>query len=273
MVADFSHRWMTAVADAHAMTIGSLWRSLTERFNVFNSIFSTAFNVFGKSPSLFFKGPTAACVFFKDFLKGLQANSVAFKPCIESSSFNPSVENILTYNYCLRDVIINYSLIAVMQITVLVHRLATISIVLSTLYLWIFQVALCRGMGCVGVSVVWSAQMGILFHYRQRGQSKSISTIARCWYYTSMTCGIAAWMYYAAIAEPLTTVAHLCSMAKGLLLDMALQLCEPPGFPPLPPLPLPPSIVFTGDEYSGGGDETLGESEFHTVGPGVGAYR
>ena len=255
MASDLSQRWMTAVADMTAVT-GLCWRSLLEQFNVLKSIFSAAFSVFGKPLSLFFQGSAAACVLCTDFLKYLRVNVVTLKPCIESPPLNPSVEIILTYNYCLRDVTINYALISLMQFTILVHRMATMSIVLSTIYLWSFQVALCRSVGCVGVSVVWSAQMGILLHYRRRQQAKRIpsSATAQYWYRTSMACGIAAWIYYAAIAEPITTVAHLCALAMGIVVDMVLQLCEPPRFPPLPPLP--PAIVFTGD--AGGGDQTFG---------------
>ncbi len=197
MATDLSpQRWMTAVADVTTVTIGSLIGQL----NAFNSHFSTAFSVFGKSLSLFFQRSSATCVLYTDFLKSLRVSFVFLKPCIESPPLNPSVENILTYNYCLRDAAINYALIALMQITVLVHRMAAKSMVLSTLYLWTFQVVLCRGVGCVGVSVVWSAQMGILVHYRQRQQAKRIfgSATARSCYTMSMTCGIAAWIYYAA---------------------------------------------------------------------------
>jgi hypothetical protein len=227
----------------------SLWRSFFRSFDTFCSDISTALSVMGELPILVF-GSTATCALCKNFMN----KALDLKPCIEEPPVNPSIQEILTYNYCLRDVLINYSIIAVIQITTLVQGMPAISIALSTFYLWTFQVVLCRGVGCIGVSIVWSAQMGILFRYRRRRQATRTgsSSIALYWYRASMTCGIASWAYYAAVSEPITTVAHLSALAMGCFLDVVVQLVEPPPFPS--PAPPPPIITSTwqGDEASDG---------------------
>jgi hypothetical protein len=122
-----------------------------------------------------------------------------------------------------------------MQATVFLHRIPTKIMVFSTIYLWVFQITLCFIVGCVGVSVVWSAQLGILINHRRHHSATKISTNekTRLWamrlYRVSLVIGFTAWVYYAVIEEPITTLAHFCALAMGLLLDALTQRWMPPA--------------------------------------------
>jgi hypothetical protein len=207
-----------------------------------------------------------------EFSRALHSNNIfIFLPCATPCPTHPSVLQILTYNRCARDIGINYTLIALLQFAVCAQGMSVPIIILSTMYLWLFQVVLCLAVGCIGVSVVWSAQMGILLHSSRGRQAAAqhapANTIcghspgatataaasataaagearaaaaaarrARRLRAAAVACGAAAWAYYAATAEPITTAAHLCAFAMGVAVDAVAQRFEPPP----PPLPLPP---------------------------------
>jgi hypothetical protein len=93
---------------------------------------------------------------------------------------------------------------------------------------------LCLNVGCVGVSVVWSAQLGVLIHHRRhRPTAKpALREETPLWagrlYRLSLLIGSTAWVYYAVIEEPITTMAHFCALAMGLILDALTQRWIPP---------------------------------------------
>ncbi len=160
-------------------------------------------------------------------------------PCNKTCPQHPSLEEILTYDHCVPDIVINYSLILLLQATVIFHRIPAKITACSTFYLWAFQIILCFVVGCVGVSVVWSAQLGILIHHRrQRLAAKSLlHEVTPLWagrlYRLSLVIGFTSWVYYAIIEEPITTLAHLCAFAMGILLDLLAQRVGHPA--PLSP--------------------------------------
>ncbi len=147
--------------------------------------------------------------------------------CNNSSPLHQSLETILTYNHCVQDIVINYSLILLLQITVVFHGMRIKIVAGSTIYLWVFQVILCLIVGCVGVSVVWSAQLGILIHYRLHRLAANplipADLLARGLYRLSLVMGFTAWVYYAVVEEPIATLAHFCALVMGLLLGILAQ--------------------------------------------------
>ena len=108
----------------------------------------------------------------------------------------------------------------------MIHRIPASITVLTTIYLWVFQILLCLMVGCVGVSVVWSSQMGILIHHH-RSQTSNFQGLQGSWcyfwYYASLFGGFSAWFYYMLIEEPLTTIAHICALVMGVLVDISAQ--------------------------------------------------
>jgi hypothetical protein len=156
-------------------------------------------------------------------------------PCADSCPVNPSLEQILTYDYCDKHFLINYSLILLLQATVLVHKIPAKIVACSTIYLWAFQIILCLIVGCVGVSVVWSAQLGILIHHRWhrfRGKStlhEEVPLWSGILFYFSLVVGFTAWIYYAVTWEPITSLAHFCAVIMGFLLDALAQRWVPPS--------------------------------------------
>ena len=79
--------------------------------------------------------------------------------------------------------------------------------VINTLYLWAFQIGLCLDVGCVGVNVVWSAQMGILIHYCRpsiKATPPASTTPFSDWaYFVAHSSSSVVWIYYAVIEEPI----------------------------------------------------------------------
>ena len=45
-------------------------------------------------------------------------------------------------------------------------------------------------------------------------------------FYASIAAGFIAWIYYAVIEEPITTIAHVCALAMGFLVDIVAQRWE-----------------------------------------------
>ena len=146
--------------------------------------------------------------------------------CNKTCPLNPSLHQIFTYDDCSTDIAINYILIVLLQGTILLHDFPISTTVLSTIYLWAFQITLCLIVGCIGVSVVWSSQMGILIHNRYFRTASSHPSWSICLFYASIAAGFIAWIYYAVIEEPITTIAHVCALAMGVLVDIVAQRWE-----------------------------------------------
>jgi hypothetical protein len=141
--------------------------------------------------------------------------------CNRTCPLSPSLDQILTYDYCNTDIFINYALILLLQAAVLLHDIPAVINAFSTLFLWSFQIALCSIVGCVGVSVVWCAQMGILINNRhfRSGNDDSLCTWSAWIYAVSLASGFISLVYYAVIEEPITTVAHICALGMGIFVD------------------------------------------------------
>ena len=71
-----------------------------------------------------------------DFLRALiSKNIIPLLTCTSVCPKNPSTYQILTYNSCAPDILINYSLIAVFQIAVSVQGIPLLIVLSSTIYL------------------------------------------------------------------------------------------------------------------------------------------
>jgi hypothetical protein len=168
-----------------------------------------------------------------------------------------AVSVILTYDGCTVDVIINYTLIAFALLAIVSHDcvysspmgLSTRGCAVDlqswrwlpvTLFLWSFQISLCLFVGCLGVSVVWSAQVGYICIRRHLnscvhpsptiGASRICRPAAFCTLVFAVTAvlAVAAWIYYAAVDVLLTSVAHLCAVVLGAILGYICNRCAPP---------------------------------------------
>ena len=69
-----------------------------------------------------------------------------------------------------------------------------------------FQIVLCLALGCVGVSIVWCAEMGWVLKMRgtEAGWKKQVLCV-----------DVGALLFYAFASEPITTVAHVAAIALG----------------------------------------------------------
>jgi hypothetical protein len=90
----------------------------------------------------------------------------------------------------------------------------------------LFQIGLCLGLGCSGISIIWSALAGWLLSER-RDYSENFLTadgsessnrddvIVLPEVIATLVLDSAVIMYYAITAEVITTVAHLCAVILG----------------------------------------------------------
>ena len=69
-----------------------------------------------------------------------------------------------------------------------------------------FQIVLCLALGCVGVSIVWCAEMGWVL--KMRGSEAG-------WKMQVLCVDVGALLFYAFASEPITTVAHVAAIAMG----------------------------------------------------------
>ena len=109
--------------------------------------------------------------------------------------------------------------------------------------LFAFQVGLCLIVGCVGISIVWSANVGVIVIILKYlwSQSQSLLSLseARPSRYSFnfkssgavvavvvvLTPCVTAWLYYAVVEEALTTLAHLCALLLGVIIGLAYIRC------------------------------------------------
>mmetsp|Transcript_4909 Transcript_4909/g.10161 ORF Transcript_4909/g.10161 Transcript_4909/m.10161 type:complete len:207 (-) Transcript_4909:166-786(-) len=89
-------------------------------------------------------------------------------------------------------------------------------------YLWAFQIGLCMAVGCVGISVVWSAQAGIVWALKRRHDcDKRGSVFNRVKRSFALAC-CAVWVYYAIKEPPITSVAHAAAFLMGVAISFLL---------------------------------------------------
>ena len=141
---------------------------------------------------------------------------------------NETLLGILTYDGCTNDIFLNYVALAINTLTLirLSHHLQSSysyrSIrhvwILLTLFLLVFQVVLCLFVGCSGISIVWSAQIGFCWSFRSSYFPSSENVLLRLLLGTSTLLDCGLWIYYYVIADQLTSIAHGCAVLLGILL-------------------------------------------------------
>ena len=146
------------------------------------------------------------------------------------------VRCILTYGGDFHACIVNYCVLAYMATLcvaffVFSHRGAAAATrcyhaggwLLLSLLLVAYQIGLCLVVGCAGISIVWNALAGFVL-----GGATRLGC-AKARHFELLLAPIAAVdAYYAMTAPPITTVAHLCAIALGLLCNGLRRCLEPP---------------------------------------------
>jgi hypothetical protein len=164
---------------------------------------------------------------------------------------------ILSYNSHIPDCILNYTLVVVSLIycTLTVHnhtrdeqkasqllRFAVGALLAMT----VLQLTLGLTLGCSGISIIWCAMGGWIMSERRRvldGQdeaeelSPSVQRVMKGGLMVILF-DAAAIIYYAVVAEPITSVAHFCALIVGAILSkISIKLYdEPPDNPTSEPL-------------------------------------
>ena len=126
---------------------------------------------------------------------------------------------------------INYSVLTLMQICILYLGLhSKNTIVLNTTFLLVFQVSLCLLTGCVGVSLVWSANAGIVFMnicwlIKSEGYEKVSTRINIAVF--ALIVSTAAWTFYLIASDHwITSFAHFCAFFLGVGIDFLVAVTE-----------------------------------------------
>ena len=80
-----------------------------------------------------------------------------------------------------------------------------------------FQLGLCYGIGCTGVSIIWCACAGGGALDQHRGPRLVAFRFVAA-------AVVAALLYYALVAEAITDIAHVCALTMGFLVVQADEL-------------------------------------------------
>lgn len=141
------------------------------------------------------------------------------------------------------DIVINYAVLCCSVVGLIAAHSGTTSGVLRSLglLLWftIFQVLLCLGVGCAGISVIWCAAVAASTPAASRlgwmntgtkprpvSQENifgwGISTLKGVLAASAATTSMAI-VYYAVVAEAITTLAHVLALGLGYLSDVAVS--------------------------------------------------
>jgi hypothetical protein len=135
------------------------------------------------------------------------------------------VETILTYNESLSDIYINYFLILVTFTTLLTIPSSMNSpyykyyLIISTLFLIMYQITLCLIVGCVGVSIVWSAYSGMsycLLLHNDKYKIVNFQFQHKFLIYIQFMIVILTWLYYYFMEEIITSIAHILAFLLGM---------------------------------------------------------
>lgn len=145
---------------------------------------------------------------------------------------------IATYSGSPFDIVVNYCVLCCTCVALLVslggRRVglgATVGVgVALGLLGWfaLFQIGLCLGVGCAGVSVIWCAAVGATLRPAQRCRMPTLdldirhcgvthwhSALKRGTLAASVVTSAAAFVYYLLTAEAITTVAHILAFGLG----------------------------------------------------------
>ena len=183
-----------------------------------------------------------------------------------------TVVDILSYAGCTNvDVALNYSMLAV---TTVVSQLVTnhlgapfLLAPLITAGLLVFQVLLCVGVGCSGISVVWSAQAGYILVCYVAASNAPPNRLLRTAVAASSLLSLALGLYYFLTAEIITTVAHGCAAVLGsAVAAVAVYFLAPvprpsPGYQTLADGPLSTPALEVKDSWIAGAGQGLFAAE------------
>jgi len=178
--------------------------------------------------------------------------------CSVDGSLGSRIACILSYNGSTLDICINYTMLAVNLVackrilTKQQRRRDLLALLFGSV--WIFQICLClflahvseNGIGCAGISIVWCAMAGwaawwlrqqqrnanrnknnALFaptRTRRRKSLKSSQTNydggGGVWDNAWLVANAATLFYYFVTEDIITTVAHICALIMGILLEI-----------------------------------------------------
>ncbi len=147
------------------------------------------------------------------------------------------IYGILSYNGSPKDIIINYTLLALNLIIATyplivlteIHGVSNNNIIwkrrlcafCSFIFVSVFQISLCLLIHCSGISIIWCALAGWIwmdYYHQRKHESRQEQQLN---YYSSNYCKIhvhqiivllvdfIAIMYYLIVMEPITTLAHI----------------------------------------------------------------
>ena len=123
---------------------------------------------------------------------------------------------ILSYRCATHDVAINYTVVLMTTTIGFVVRKDWKFWLGATAAFWVYQIVLClilQTEECTGISIVWSAQMGLLWAQRDN-DSQRAKSINGGLFATSLCC-VAVWIYYAMTDAAITSIAHAAAVAMG----------------------------------------------------------
>ena len=148
-----------------------------------------------------------------------------------------TLQCILTYDGSAFDSALNYTLVIIGALPFL-HNSSSDALplprVAALAFFCAFQLTLCVAIGCSGVSIVWAACLGavLLDDWRRDSQrlvgtlvvlsigvqnTPCVSVVQQLTVATADVAGSLALLFYAATSPPITTVAHICALAMGML--------------------------------------------------------
>jgi hypothetical protein len=142
---------------------------------------------------------------------------------------------IFAYDGDTRDIAINYAVLGIDMIMSYVVFLAwpdqrkkRTPAALSLLFVIVLQLVICWWVACSGISVVWCAVCGWMLHEKRQPPPFELEGL-RKWAASTVhvliiPLNIAVIVYYALVANILTTVAHFCAMVLGVLLSKSSSM-------------------------------------------------
>ncbi len=123
---------------------------------------------------------------------------------------------VLTYDGSRSDVAINYALLfATGALFIFGGPPKRRGAILA--FFAAFQLGLCYGIGCTGVSIIWCACAGGGALDQHRGPRLVAFRFVAA-------AVVAALLYYALVAEAITDIAHVCALTMGFLVVQADEL-------------------------------------------------
>lgn len=169
--------------------------------------------------------------------------------CSVNGAIPERVGCILSYGGSTRDVLLNYAMLGINLVGcwVLLHRGNNHRLsyhYCSFGFVWFFQLGLCLilaevsddGYGCAGISIVWCAMAGWMWHQQQpkgqqptelRRRDQATSRYPGLWRLL-VACNVALIVYYLITEEFITTLAHFCALIMGALLSWLVTKPLPP---------------------------------------------